>query len=170
MTFNELAKARYSCRKFSDKEVEQEKIEYILKAAQLAPTAVNYQSQKIYVLKSEESLSKVAECTKYSFNAPLNFLVCYDKEASWKRGYDGHDEGIVDASIITTHMMLAAAEQGLGTTWVGSFDPAKAKELYSLPENIVPIAFLPTGYPAENAHPAHLHDKRKELTETVKYI
>lgn len=82
MTFNELAKARYSCRKFSDKEVEQEKMDYILKAAQLAPTAVNYQSQKIYVLKSEESLSKVAECTKYSFNAPLNFLVCYDKEAS----------------------------------------------------------------------------------------
>lgn len=170
MTFNELSRTRYSCRKFSDKKVEGEKVDYILKAAQLAPTAVNYQSQKIYVLQSEEALSKVGGCTKYSFDAPLNFLICYDKNVSWKRGYDGHDEGIVDASIITTHMMLAAAEQGLGTTWVGSFDPAKARELYKLPENIIPIAFLPTGYPAPDAHPAHLHDKRKDLSETVEYI
>ena len=170
MNFNELAKARYSCRKFSDKAVDKEKIDYILKAAQLAPTAVNFQPQKIYVIESKDALAKVDGCTKYGFNAPLNFLVCYDKEASWKRGYDGEDFGFVDASIIITHMMLAATEQGIGTTWVGSFDPAKAREAFNLPENIIPVSFLPTGYPAENAHPAHLHDKRKDIEDTVEFI
>ncbi len=169
-TFLELAKARYSCRKFSKTKVEKEKIDYILEAARIAPTAVNYQPQKIFVIESEAALSKVSECTKYSFDAPLNFLVCYDKEASWKRGYDGDDSGTVDASIVVTHMMLAASEQGIGSTWVGSFNPAKVYELFDLPENYVPVAFLPMGYPAEDAHPAHLHDKRKDLSETVKYI
>lgn len=170
MTFNELAKARYSCRKFSDKKVEKEKIDYILKAAQLAPTAVNIQPQKIYVVLSSDALAKINECTKYGFNAPVNFLICYDKNASWKRGYDGEEFGPVDASIVITHMMLAAAEQGLGTTWVGSFDPVKAREIFSLPENIIPVSFLPAGYPADDACPAPFHDKRKELSETVVFI
>ena len=170
MNFNELSKSRYSCRKFSDKAVEKEKIDYILKAAQLAPTAVNLQPQRIYVIESKEALAKVDSCTKYGFNAPLNFLVCYDTETSWKRGCDGEDFGSIDASIIITHMMLAATEQGLGTTWVGSFDPAKTREVFSLPENIIPISFLPTGYPAADAHPSHLHDKRKDIEDTVEFI
>lgn len=168
--FYELVKGRYSCRKFSDKKVEQDKIDYILEAARVAPTAVNYQPQRIFVLQSKDALAKVGECTKYSFDAPLNFLICYDKEKSWKRGYDGDDSGNVDAAIVTTHMMLAAYEVGIGTTWVGSFNPNKVKELFALPENIVPIAFLPSGYPAEGAHPAHLHEERKAITETVEYI
>ncbi len=168
--FLELAKSRYSCRKFADKKVEQDKIDYILQAARVAPTAVNYQPQKIYVIESESALAKVGECTKYSFDAPLNFLVCYDKEISWKRGYDGDDSGNVDAAIVTAHMMLAAYDVGIGTTWVGSFNPQKARELFDLPDNIVPVAFLPSGYPAEDAHPAHLHEKRKEFSETVEYI
>lgn len=170
MIFNELAEKRYSCRSFSAKKVEKEKIAYILKAAQLAPTAVNLQPHKIYVIESTDELAKVKECTRYSFNAPVNFLVCYDNSISWKRGYDGEDFGPIDASIVITHMMLAATEQGLGTTWVGSFDPAKAHEAFDLPENIVPVSFLPTGYPANDAHPSHLHSKRKELSETVVFI
>ncbi|MDO5398175.1 MAG: nitroreductase family protein [bacterium] len=170
MTFNELAKARYSCRKFSGKTVEKEKIDYILRAAQLAPTAVNFQPQKIYVITSADALTKINDCTKYGFNAPINFLVCYDKNTSWKRGYDGEDFGSIDASIVITHMMLAATEQGLGSTWVGSFDPSKVREAFDLPENIIPVSFLPIGYPADDAHPAHLHDKRRELSETVTFI
>ncbi len=168
--FLELAKERYSCRKFDTRKVEKEKIDYILEAARVSPTAANYQPQKIYVLESEESLALVSECSKYSFNAPLNFLVCYDKNISWKRGYDGMEEGPVDASIVVTHMMLAAMDVGIGSTWVGSFNPSKTVEKFKLPENIVPVAFLPMGYPAEDAHPAPLHEKRKELSETVEYI
>lgn len=169
MEFLELAKARYSLRKFSDKKVEQEKIDKILKAAQSAPTAVNFQSHRILVLTDEKALAKVAECTKYSFDAPLNFLVCYDKEVSWKRGYDGHDEGGTDAAIVATHMMLAAADIGLGTTWVGSFNPQEVREVFDLPENYVPVAFLPTGYAAVDAKPSNMHDSRKELSETTFY-
>lgn len=128
MDFLELAKNRFSLRKFSDKKVEKEKIDYILAAMQAAPTAVNFQPQRILVLTDEKELEKVSKCTKFAFNPPLNFLVCYDKETSWTRGNDGHDEGEIDAAIVATHMMLAAKSVGLGTTWVGSFNPKDVKE------------------------------------------
>lgn len=92
---------------------------------------------------------------------PLNFLVCYDKETSWTRGNDGHDEGEIDAAIVATHMMLAAKSVGLGTTWVGSFNPKDVKEQFNLPENYVPIAFLPTGYPSDDAEPSAAPSKQK---------
>lgn len=169
MDFLTLAKERFSLRKFSDKEVEQEKIDIILAAAQTAPTAVNFQPQKILVLTDKEQLEKVNKCTKFGFNAPLNFLVCYDKEISWKRGNDGHEEGEIDAAIVATHMMLAAADIGLGTTWVGSFNPVDVREQFNLPENYVPVAFLPTGYAAEDAKPSDAHVIRKPLSQMVFY-
>ena len=89
----------------------------------------------------EKELEKVSKCTKFAFNPPLNFLVCYDKETSWTRGNDGHDEGEIDAAIVATHMMLAAKSIGLGTTLVGSFNPKDVKEQFNLPENYVPVAF-----------------------------
>ncbi len=167
--FLELAKNRFSLRKFSDKKVEKEKIDYILAAMQAAPTAVNFQPQRILVLTDEKELEKVSKCTKFAFNPPLNFLVCYDKETSWTRGNDGHDEGEIDAAIVATHMMLAAKSIGLGTTWVGSFNPKDVKEQFNLPENYVPVAFLPTGYPSDDAEPAAAHSSRKDLNETVFY-
>ena len=160
MTFLELAEKRYSCRKFSDREVEEEKIEALLKAAQLAPTAVNFQPQRILVITDKEKIKSLDEngCTRYTFNAPLMMVVCYDKGKSWKRSFDGKDEGIVDASIITTHMMLEAVELGLGSTWVGAFDPAKAREILEVPENYEIVSLLPIGYPA--MEPSERHHKR----------
>lgn len=169
MNFSELAKSRFSLRKFSDKKVEQEKIDKILEAAQYAPTAVNFQPQKILVLTDEAALKKVNSCTKFGFDAPLNFLVCYDSTVSWKRGNDGKEEGEIDAAIVAAHMMLAAADIGLGTTWVGSFNPDDVREQFALPESYVPVAFLPTGYAAEDAQPSPKHTERKPLCETVFY-
>ena len=111
----------------------------------------------------------MSKCTKFAFNPPLNFLVCYDKETSWTRGNDGHDEGEIDAAIVATHMMLAAKSVGLGTTWVASFNPKDVKEQFNLPENYVPVAFLPTGYPSDDAEPSAAHSSRKNLNETVFY-
>lgn len=88
MDFLELAKERYSVRKFSDKKVEREKLDAILEAGRCAPTAVNYQPQRILVLESPEALEKLKGCTPYHFHAPLALLVCYDREASWKRSHD----------------------------------------------------------------------------------
>ena len=125
MDFLELARERYSVRKFAPKKVENEKLDAVLEAGRLAPTAVNYQPQRILVLDSEESLGKLRDCTPYHFSAPLALIVCYDDTTSWKRSYDGKDIGKGDTSIVTTQMMLEAAALGLGTTWVGHFDPQK---------------------------------------------
>lgn len=169
MDFLELAKKRYSCRSFSDREVEKEKIDKILEAGRVAPTGKNSQSQRILVLTDKEELDKLGGCTKFGWNAPVVMIICYDKEFSWKRRYDEFDGGIIDASIITTHMMLEIEELGLGTTWLGAFKADKAREIYNIPENYEIVAILPIGYPAEDARPSDLHFSRKNIEETVFY-
>ena len=167
MDFLNLAKKRYSCRSFLKKKVEKEKIEKILEAGRVAPTAVNFQPQRILVLDDEEKLSRLNECTKYGWGAPIVMVICYDKTISWKRQYDNKDEGIVDASIVATHMMLEIQDLGLGTTWIGSFDPEKVREVYKIPENLEIISLMPVGYPAEDAKPSSSHEKRNSMEEMV---
>lgn len=165
MEFLELVQKRYSCREFSNQEVEKEKIEKVLEAGRLAPTACNFQPQRILVVTDEEKKEKLKECTRFTFDAPVILAVCYDKNESWKRKYDGQDEGIVDCSIVSTHMMLQIEELGMGSTWVGSFDPMKAREILKIPENLEIINLLPFGYPAEDSVPSAMHEKRKVMSE-----
>lgn len=167
MTFMELAKSRYSVRSFKPQPIETEKLAQVFEAGRAAPTACNIQPQRIKILTATEELAKVDECTKYRFGAPAVLLVCYDKNVSWKRRFDGADSGDIDAAIVTTHLVLAARELGLGTCWVMSFDPAKTAELFNLPENIVPVAFIPIGYPAEDAVPAEAHERRLEIDKII---
>ena len=167
MDFLNLAKKRYSCRSFLKKKVEKEKIQKILEAGRVAPTAVNFQPQRILVLDDEEKLSRLNECTKYGWGTPIVMVICYDKTISWKRQYDNKDEGIVDASIVATHMMLEIQDLGLGTTWIGSFDPEKVREIYKIPENLEIISLMPVGYPAEDAKPSSSHEKRNSMEEMV---
>lgn len=170
MEYAKLIKERYSVRQFQEKAVEQEKIDAILQMVQTAPTATNAQPQHIFVLQSQTALQKLKECTKSHFHAPLAFLVCYDKTKSWVRGYDRTEQGTIDAAIVGTHLMLAITNTGLGSTWVGSFDPAKVTELYSLPSRMVPVAIFPTGYIAEGSTPNERHTQRLPLSETVTYL
>ncbi len=163
-----LFKERYSVRKFSGKKIEEEKINQILEAGRLAPTAVNNQPQRIYVIKSEEALDKLKTVTPYTFNTQTAFLICYDNTISWKRPFDGMDFGYIDASIVTTQMMLEIANLGLGATWVGYFDAKVMSKTFNLPENIIPVALLPAGYP--DAAPSPRHAERLAINETVKYI
>lgn len=167
MNFLELAKSRYSCRSFSNREVETEKIKKILEAGRVAPTAVNYQPQRILVIQNKEKLDKLSECTRYGWNAPLIMIICYDKNISWKRKYDNKDEGIVDASIVTTHMMLEAHSLGLGTTWIGAFNPDMVRKVYNIPDNFEIVALLPIGYPSNDATPSAMHEKRNSIEEMV---
>ena len=99
----------------------------------------------------------------------LVLIICYDKNESWKRSCDGADGGIIDMSIITTHMMLEVTDLGLGSTWVGAFDPEKAKEIYNIPKNYEAVAILPIGYPSPEAHPSRLHNDRKQIEEIAFY-
>lgn len=168
MDFLKLIKERYSCRSFSTKEVEKEKIEKILEAAKLAPTARNIQPQRILILTQKEQLEKLSLCTQYGWNAPVIMILFYDKLVSYKRDkYDEKEFGDIDISIVTTHMMLEAQSLGLGTTWIGSFDPEKLVEAYEVPENLIAVAILPIGYPSEEAKPSKLHFQRNEISDFV---
>lgn len=165
MAFIDLARERYSVRKFSGKPVEREKLERILQAGRLAPTAGNTQSQRILVAEKESAREKIRKCTPCHFDAPVVLVVCYDNTVSFQgRTFN---LGIVDASIVTTHLMLEAADIGLGATWVENFEPGAVIREFSLPENLVPVALLPLGYPAEDAKPSGQHASRKPLEETV---
>lgn len=169
MSFLELAKKRCSIRKFKKDKVEKEKIDQILEAGRLAPTAVNKQPQRIVVIDNLQVAEKLKEVTPYTFSAPIFIVVCYDKTACWVRPYDEHLSGEVDASIAATHMMLMIKEIGLDTTWVGHFEPDKLAKLLELGENMVPVALFPVGYAAEDAKPSHLHEKRLPIEELVRY-
>ncbi|MCM1285551.1 MAG: nitroreductase family protein [Acetobacter sp.] len=169
MNFSDLIKERFSCRSFKSIKVEQEKIDKILEAAQAAPTAVNKQPFRILVLTDKERLLNLKECTKYDFDAPLCFMICTDKSLAYSRGYDQKNSADIDGSIAVTHMMLQAHELGLGTTWVMAFDPDKAREIFNVPENFEILAFLPTGYPADDVKISPLHTKRITIEEMVKY-
>ena len=172
MDFLTFARSRYSVRSYSQKPVENEKIQKILQAAMIAPTAVNYQPQKIYVLKSEEALRKIRNITKSTYQAPLVFLICSDTDRSWHSPFvKEYDSGEMDASIVCTHMMLEAEDLGLGSVWVLLFDPYKVKQAFHLPDNIKPVCLLPVGYPADNAVPyAPWHDTFRDMEDIAEEL
>ena len=170
MDFQALSAARYSLRKFDARPVEPEKLNLILEAGRNAPTAHNNQPQRIFVLRTPESLEKADGCTAAHFHPPVILVVAYDGSVSWKRETDGKDHGEIDAAIAVTQMMLQAADLGLGTTYVGMFEPDKLLAAFPEMAGTFPIAMLPLGYPAEGAHPARLHTDRKPLEELVTYL
>lgn len=169
MDFNELSKERFSCRKFKEDKVEQEKIDIILNSAMVAPTAVNKQPQRILVLTDEEKLKSLKEFTRSDFDAPLCFVVCAESDKAWIRKYDGKCSAEIDAAIVTTHMMMQAQDLGLGTTWVMSFDPKKGREILNIPDNLELVALLPTGYPADDVPINPFHNTFIDMDEMVSY-
>lgn len=169
MKFLELAKKRYSCRKYQDRAVEPEKLQEILEAGRVAPTAVNYQPQRILVVQSSEGLAKIAKSYK-SFGAPLALIICADHSESWKRTYDGKDSADTDAAIVTDHMMLCAADLGVDSVWVEAFHPSILREAFNIPQNLEPVNILMLGYSSAEPRSPERHDQwRKPLTETVFY-
>ncbi len=169
MEYFELIKERYSVRKFKQQKISKDDLDKILSAGHLAPTGCNNQPQRIYVLKSDEAITKLKNCTKCHFDAPNAMLVCYDKNEVWRRKYDGKTCGVSDACIVATHMMLAAHDIGVGTTWVMHFDPEAMQSEFEIPENVSPVALLVMGYPADDAKPLELHFKYRSADETVIY-
>lgn len=169
MDFLKLAAERYSVRSFKTQHLPQEIIDKILKAGHLAPTGCNYQPQRILVLNTDKSTEKLKKCTKAHFNAPTAMLICYNKDESWVRKYDGNLSAPVDAAIVTTHMMLEAYSIGVGSCWVMHFDPFAMREEFNIPQNIEPLALLVMGYPAEDSEPIAMHSAFRPMEETVLY-
>lgn len=171
MDFLQMAQDRYSVRSYSQEPVAPEKIEAILKAGQYAPTALNFQPQKIYVIKSEKEMEKLRYVCRYVKDAPMAMLVCYDMEKSWKHAPDRLDSGIMDATVVATHMMLEAWEQGVGTCFIRGYNNRDIVGMFNLPENIKPVCVLAMGYPSETSHPyAKMHGVYRDLEEMVEEL
>lgn len=169
MEFEKLISDRYSVRKFKPIHLSQDVIDKIIEAGHKAPTGCNYQPQRILVLNTDESINKLRECTRSHFGAPCAMLVCHNKDESWKRPYDGAMSSPVDAAIVTTHMMLAAQNIGVGCCWVMHFNPTAMRETFNIPENVEPVALLVMGYPSEDAKPLDMHFKTRPIDEVVHY-
>lgn len=170
MNFIKLAEERFSVRQFTQERIEQEKIELILRAGHLAPTGCNLQPQRILVINTDASIEKLRRCTHSHFDAPTAMLICYHTEECWKRTrFDGRASGVMDASIVTTHMMLQAADMGLGATWVMHFDPEALRREFAVPAELDPVALLMLGYPAPDAVPHRFHSEFRPMEETVCY-
>lgn len=166
--FLSLAEDRYSCRGFKSNPVSDQDIASILEAARVAPSAVNRQPVHIWVVLSDERRIALKQATAYTFDAPVIFVVGCKPSEGWNRKYDGHNTAEIDAAIVGTHIMMQAADLGLGTTWVGSFDPAKVLELLPEMEGWTPVALFPCGHP--DAAPSERHDIRKPLSEFASVI
>lgn len=170
MEFNKLVQDRYSCRKLKGTPIEEEKLDRILEAGLAAPTGCNYQPYKLWVLTGEENCRILSELTKYTFGAGTFIVVGADPSKAWTRKFDGLNIAVIDASIVATHIMLAIHDEGLGSTWVGSFNAPEMKKHYPEMEDYELIAIFPVGEIEEDAKPARLHFERKGTSEMVTYL
>lgn len=172
-TFNQLASLRCSVRKYSTREIEPEKLQYILEAARLAPSACNRQPWKMLLLTPDtlpEIKQKVHQCYDRDWfkTVPYYLICCIEHDQSWHRPGDNKDHGDIDISILTEHICLAAAEQGIGTCWVCNFNASLCHELFALGETEEAAVLIPMGYPADDFVPAEKN--RKEISEIVVQI
>lgn len=147
MDFITLAKQRHSVRQYTAQPVEPDKLDKILEAAHVAPTAANLQPVRLLVVQSAEGLAKLNKAANL-YGAPLAILVCADRDKAWVRPFDGKQTGDIDASILTDHMMLQATELGLGSVWICYFKPDVIRQEFALPANWEPINLLAVGYSA----------------------
>lgn len=170
MNFIDLANNRFSCRKFSDKEVEPDKINKVIEAAMAAPTAVNAQPVKIWVINTDESVKKMSNVTNYTFNAKTILVVGALKNSGWVRPFDNKNFAQIDATIVATHIMLEIHDLGLGTTWVGYFDPEKLVQEFEQMKDYDIVGIFPTGYPAQDAKPSPRHYESKRFDEMVEML
>ena len=166
MNFQELIRKRYSVRAYKPDPVEEDKLARVLEAARLAPTAANRQAFRIVVLptKGRETELRRIYGRDWFTQAPLVLAVCALPAESWVRKADGWNAAEVDATIAMDHLIMAAAEEGLGTCWIAAFDPGAARDVLGLPAGVVPLAFTPLGYPADSPAPK----KRRPLADLVR--
>ena len=170
MSVLDIAKKRFSVRKYTDNIVEKEKLDKILEAAHVAPTAANLQPVKLYVVQSKEGLEKVGKAANV-YGAPVAIVVCADKSKAWKRPFDGMITTDIDASILTDHMMLEATEQGLGSVWICYFQADVLKKEINLPEHLEPINILAIGYSDEPEADKNRHStQRMPIEDLVTYL
>jgi nitroreductase len=167
MDFSELVTARYSVREYRPKDVEEDKLNKVLEAARMSPTAANRQPFQLIVITTsgrEDELGEIYPAEWFA-KAPIVIAVCAVLSEGWVRKTDKVNYAIVDAAIVMDHITLAAANEGLGSCWIGAFDPRAAREVLGLPEGVEPVAFTPIGYAADSPR----EKLRRPLEKLVRY-
>ncbi len=167
MEFERLIRARYSVRAYRHDPVAEDKLARVLEAARLAPTAANRQPFRILVIPTvgrEVELERVYP-RPWFVQAPLVLAACGVPSESWVRR-DGKLYADVDVTIAMDHLILAAANEGLGTCWIAAFDPVAAREVLHLDASLEPLIFTPLGYPADSPRPK----QRKALGELIRKL
>ena len=165
----ELMKQRCSVRQYQDRRIERDKLLYVLEAARVAPSACNNQPWRFFVIEDPSSIAKIAPGWVSAARTQVLIVACGDHRLAWKRN-DGKDHCDIDMAIAVDHMTLAAAEIGLGTCWICSFDAKRCAQLLNLPEHLEPVALLPIGYPAEGKSPDRHATERKPLEQFVTWM
>lgn len=167
MDFKDVVRDRFSCKKYSDRKVDEKTLKSILEAGRLAPTAKNLQEQHIYIAEKPEHLTIIDSVTPCRYGAPTVLIVAFDKNNVYTYPGGGRESGIEDASIVATHLMLAATDAGVDSCWVNCFYPDKLHAALGLPENEEILMLLDLGYAAEEGTPLPNHFSRKPLSVTV---
>lgn len=167
MDFKDVIKSRYSCKKYSSRPVEEETLVRILEAGRLAPTAKNLQEQHIYVATRPETLEIIDAVTPCRYGAPTVLVVAFDKENVYTYPGGKRQSGVEDAAIVATHLMLAAADEGVDSCWLNCFDPDRLHAMLGLPGNEEILMLLDLGYADEEGKPLPNHFSRKPLSDTV---
>ena len=170
MEFREVVKNRYSCKKYADREIEEEKLLAILEAGRLAPSAKNLQPTRIWVVRSEEALARLRSVHP-CYGAPVVLIVGCRNEEAWTRESDGVNAAKTDAAIVLAHLMLTATDAGLANMWIWDFDPRKIREVFPEMREHGIYGLLAVGHPAKGAgDPTDLHSERKSIEEMVTFI
>ena len=167
MEFEEVIRKRISVRKFSDRKLEKEKLDKILEAGRLAPTAKNNQPIKIYVVKSDEGINKIDKATRCRYGAKTVLIICGNKEQSFKK--DDFTTYEMDSCIVATHILLEATNLGVDNIWIEAFDGKILREEFNISNELMPVCLLPLGYKAEDCPMNPLHNIRKSIEDIVEY-
>ena len=166
MTFLELAKKRYSVRAYKSTPVEDEKLQQVLEAARLAPTAANHQALQFIVIHTkgrEEELKRIYGA-KWFTDAPIVICGCGISSKAYKR-QDGKNYSDIDVTIVMDHLIMAATDLGLGTCWIAAFNAEATREILKLPDEVEPVIFTTLGYPDDKPKAK----SRKPLNEVIRY-
>jgi len=168
MEFLELAKNRYSCRKFKAQPIEKEKLELVLEAVRVAPTAANFQPCHYIIVQNIETRNRIKEAYNrdWILQAPVLVIACVDLSKGWNRS-DGKNHAEIDVAIGIDHLTLAATDLGLATCWICNFNRQKIVDLFQLPASFEPVAIITLGYPSDVVNPNRHETQRKPLNEIV---
>ena len=165
MAVLDAIRRRYSCRAYQDKSIEQDKLESILEAARLAPSAKNTQDWRFVVVTDRDTKSRVAGTTnrpEVFEKAGVIIAACSNSDEVMRCG---QAIGPIDVAIALEHICLQTADLGLGTCWIGSFDADKVRQILAIPDNIIIVELMALGYPADSKP----EPKREPIEKIVCY-